>query len=195
MTDTSLSLLDRARSADDGDSWRQLAAVYVPVLHAWLRRYDIQAADADDLVQDVLLILARELPQFEHNGRPGAFRGWLRMILVHRLRDFWRRRQYRPVASGGSDFLRQLDQLEDPHSQLSEQWNREHDRHLLRQLLEQIEPRFQESTRVVFRRLAIDGIEPGQVAEDLGLTLNAVLIAKSRVLKELRREGAGLLGE
>jgi RNA polymerase sigma-70 factor (ECF subfamily) len=195
MSQTSLSLLDRARHAGDGDSWRQLAAVYVPVLHGWLRRYDIQPADADDLVQDVLLVVSRELAAFEHNGRPGAFRGWLRLILVHRLRDFWRRRQYRPTAGGGSDLLRQLDQLEDPHSELSGQWNREHDRHLLLQLVAQIESRFQESTRVAFRRTVIDGAEPGQVAHELGLSLNAVLIAKSRVLKELRREGSGLLGE
>lgn len=52
----------------------------------WLRRYALQTADADDLVQDVCGVLVSELPAFEHNGRRGAFRCWLRGIMVNRLR-------------------------------------------------------------------------------------------------------------
>jgi RNA polymerase sigma-70 factor (ECF subfamily) len=195
MSQTSLSLLDRICTRGDEEAWRRLAAIYTPVLHACLRRYDLQPADADDVVQDVLLVVSRELPAFEHNGRSGAFRRWLRVILVHRLKNFWRSRRYRPPAAGGSDMAEQLQQLEDPQSQLSREWDLEHERQLLRSLLSQVEPRFQESTRLAFRRVAIDGADPTEVARELGLSLNAVLIAKSRVLKELRQEGAGLLGE
>jgi RNA polymerase sigma factor (sigma-70 family) len=195
MSQTSLSLLDRVCDRGDQEAWQRLAAIYTPVLHACLRPYDLQPADAEDIVQDVLLVVARELPQFEHNGRAGAFRRWLRTILVHRLQDFWRSRRYRPPATGGSDFAHQLQQLEDPQSAPAREWDLEHERQLLKALLAQVEPRFQESTRLAFRRVAVDGAEPAQVARELGLSLNAVLIAKSRVLKELRLEGRGLLAE
>ena len=189
--DTSLSLLEQLGDSPDPDSWDRLVDVYSPLLRSWLARYDVQAADADDLVQDVMLVLMRELPSFQHNQRPGAFRNWLRRIVVNRLRNFWRQRG-RDV-SGGSELARRLDALEDSGSQLSRVWEREHDRHLSRQLLELIEPRFAETTRQAFRRLVLDGAKADQVASELGLSLSAVFTAKSRVLRELRRVGAGLI--
>jgi RNA polymerase sigma-70 factor (ECF subfamily) len=195
MDETSISLLQRIQQGADPDSWQRLANAYVPMLQAWLRRYDVQPSDADDLVQDVLAVLSQELSRFRHSGRQGAFRSWLRKILVNRLRDFWRKRQYRPTAAGGTDFLRSLEELADPRSGMARLWDREHDRHLLRELLLQVESRFSESTMAAFRRVVLDGADARAVARELGLTLNAVVVAKCRVLKELRREGRGILDD
>ncbi len=192
MDKTSLSLLDRVCLKRDDQAWRTLAEVYMPLLHGWLRRYQVQPADADDLTQDVLLVVSRELPGFQHNGRPGAFRSWLRGILVNRLRHFWRSRKQRPVAGGESDFQQLLGQLEDPNSGLSREWDRQHDRHLMMQLLARLEDRFADATHQAFRRVVLDGQSPESVADELGLTANAVIIAKCRVLKALRREARGL---
>jgi len=86
-----------------------------------------------------------------------------------------------------------LDELEDDRSQLSHIWQQEHDQHLTRQLLAMIEPRFTATTRQAFRRLVLDGADADEVAKELGLSLNAVFTAKSRVLRELRAIGKGLL--
>src|SRR5262249_42556003 len=150
--------------------------------------------DADDLVQDVLAVVVRELPRFEHNRRTGAFRSWLRTILVHRLRDFWRARQYQPAATGDSAVLRHLEELEDPASGLSRLWDQEHDGHVVRRLLDLIEPEVAPSTWQAFRRVALEGKDEETVAAELGLSVNAVFIAKSRVLARLRREAKGLIG-
>lgn len=195
MDRTSLTLLDRLRDEGDDSAWRELTDLYSPVLHNWLRRYDLQSSDADDLVQEVLLVVTREVGNFEHSGRSGAFRAWLKTTLINRLRDWWRSKKYRPLASGESDFVEQLNQLEDPNSQLSQLWNAEHDRLLIGQLLATIEPQFSESTREAFRRIVLGGEDLDQVAIDLGLSRNAAIIAKHRVLKALRRAGQGLIGE
>jgi RNA polymerase sigma factor (sigma-70 family) len=153
----------------------------------------VQAADAEDLGQDVLLVVMKELPSFRHNQQPGAFRTWLRRILVNRLQNFWRLRG-RKIEQGIGDHLpEQLNELEDPRSAPSQLWDREHDRHLALQLLTLLEGRFTPSTRQAFRRLVLDGVVADQVAAELGLSLNAVFTAKSRVLRELRILGRGLL--
>jgi RNA polymerase sigma-70 factor (ECF subfamily) len=85
--------------------------------------------------------------------------------------------------------------LEDPASGLSRLWDEEHDRHVVRRLLERIEPDFQPSTWRAFRRQVLDGAPPVAVAAELGLSVNAVLIAKSRVLQRFRQEARGLLDE
>ncbi len=142
MDGTAISLLERLVQNPDSESWNRLVEVYTPLLRQWLRRYEVQDADADDLVQDVLMVVSRELPQFEHNHRHGAFRSWLRTILVHRLRRFWDKRQRRPVATGTSDVLQELDELEDAASGISRIWDREHDEHVARRLLSLTEPKF-----------------------------------------------------
>ena len=86
-----------------------------------------------------------------------------------------------------------LAELEDDGGRLSRLWDREHDEHVARQLLRRVEVDFAPATWRAFRRQVIDGVAAAAAAAELGLSLNAVLIAKSRVLSRLRQEAAGLM--
>jgi RNA polymerase sigma-70 factor (ECF subfamily) len=182
---TSASLLDQARSRDSA-AWDRLVALYTPLLQAWLTAAGLQPADRDDLTQRVLALLVEQLPVFEHNGRTGAFRAWLRGMTVNFLREFWRTR---PAV--GADSV--LEQLADPAGGLSRVWDEQHDRHVLHALMEMVRPEFTSSSWQAFRRVALDGAPARQVAAELGLSVNAVLIAKSRVLARLHEEARGLV--
>lgn len=195
MNETSLSLLERARANPRDGSWDKLVEVYSLLLRGWLTRFDIQAVDADDLVQEVLVAVSRDLPQFQHSGRPGAFRSWVRTILIHRVRDFWRSRRYRPVVAGGSTPFERLEQLADDRSELSREWDLEHDRHVMARLLEQVKPHFEAKTWNAFQRQIVDGQRADAVAAELEMPLNSVYVARSRVLSALRRQAAGLIDD
>jgi RNA polymerase sigma factor (sigma-70 family) len=192
MTATSASLLARARDADAG-AWGRLVDLYTPLIRGWLARVGVRPGDGDDLVQDVLAVVVRRLPEFRHNQRTGAFRAWLRAIAVNCARDFWKARRLRPAAPGGSDFGSYLAQLEDSTHPLAEAWDREHDVHVTRHLLAQLRPEFEPKTWELFRRFVLDGLPAAEVASELGTTPNAVFIAKSRVLARLRQEADGLI--
>ena len=99
--DTSTSLLDRLCDGPDPTGWGELVHLYTPLIRTWLGRHFLQAADADDLTQQVLTVVVSKLPSFRHNGRTGAFRAWLRGITVNTLRSFRRSRprQWRTVDS------------------------------------------------------------------------------------------------
>jgi RNA polymerase sigma-70 factor (ECF subfamily) len=188
VTATPLSLLDRLRSQPDQTSWRLLVELYTPLIRTTLLRFGVPVSDVDDLQQDVLGVLVRELLAFEHNGRAGAFRCWLRTIVVHRLHGWWRARPAAPT----SQVEEELANLEDPESDLSRQWDYDHDRHVLQRLLGILEPEFAASTWQAFRRQVLDELPASAAAAELGLSINAVLIAKSRVLRRLREEARGL---
>jgi RNA polymerase sigma-70 factor (ECF subfamily) len=190
---TSQSLLDRARDRGDAASWRKLTDIYSPLIRWWIAPHVAQREDADDLVQEVLATLVDQLPEFQHNQRTGAFRAWLRSITVHRLRRYWRSRGNSCQATGGDAVLQVLLQLEDPRSLQSRAWDDEHDRHVARALLEMIRLEFQFSTWRAFELQVRDGRAPADVALELGTTVNAVLIAKSRVLRRLRQKADGLI--
>lgn len=193
MHETSLSLLDRLRHSPENEGWNRLAELYTPLIRMWLRRYDVQDSDAHDLIQEVLLAVSKDLVTFEHRGQPGAFRGWLKAILINRLRKFWRARDRRPQTRGDSAIEARLAQLDDPASELSRIWNREHDQYVLRQLLSLAEPHFEPTTWLAFCRVALEGTKADVVAQEMGISRNAVIIAKCRVLNRLRQEAEGLI--
>lgn len=195
MKETSLSLLDRVCQQTDSESWDRLVELYAPLLKRWLRRYEVQHSDAEDLLQEVFTVLVRDLPKFRHNRRTGAFRSWLRTILVHRLRDFWRSRQYRPVATGKTGFLKQLDELAEDASGVSQMWNREHDEYVMKRLMDTVQGQFEPKTWQAFHRQVVDGLRADVVAAELGVSLGGVYMAKSRVLNALRRESKGLVAD
>ena len=195
MSETSISLLDRLQQGPHASSWQHMVDVYTPLIRNWLRRYSLQDQDVEDLVQEVLSVVVRKLPDFKRKAQTGSFRRWLRNITVNCLRDFWRAQRFQPQATGaGKDGFGQiLDQLEDPDSALSQLWDKEHDEHVTRRLLEMVRPRFEAKTWQAFQRVALEGAPVDQVAQELGLSVNAVFIAKSRVVHMLRQEGAGLI--
>jgi RNA polymerase sigma-70 factor (ECF subfamily) len=193
MSETSLSLLRRLQEEPRSADWQQLVDLYSPLIRGWLRRQGLGDVDADDLVQDVLAVLVKELPHFQHANHPGAFRGWLRTITVHRLRGWWRARQGKAQGTGDSDFTSMLDQLEDPNSSQSQLWDLEHDRHVMARLLAQVQPEFNATDWTAFRRQVYEGARAAQVAAELNVSVNVVLLAKSRILRRLRQEAQGLI--
>jgi RNA polymerase sigma-70 factor (ECF subfamily) len=190
--DTSASLLERLAGKPTDDDWRRVDELYRPLLRAWMARSGVPPSDVDDLAQEVLLVVFREIAEFEWRGQ-GAFRAWLRTILAHRVRDYFRGQKYQPTATGDSDFLRRLDELESPESALSRQWDREHDQHVAASLMQRVQGDFAPATWQAFRRHVLEGEPAAHVAVELGLSLNSVLLAKSRVLKRVRQELSGFV--
>ncbi|MEZ6141752.1 MAG: sigma-70 family RNA polymerase sigma factor [Zavarzinella sp.] len=195
MNQTSISLLDRLHQDPQEADWRRLVEIYTPLIRTWLRKYTVPTTDTDDLVQEVIAVLVRRLPDFEHNSRTGAFRTWLRSITFNCLRDFWKAKRIKPQPGGGSDFQDFLQQMADPNSFASKLWDAEHDKFVLRRLMTILKGEFSDTTWRAFELVALEGKSADEVAEMLGISTNAVFIAKSRILTRLRQEAKGMLEE
>jgi RNA polymerase sigma-70 factor (ECF subfamily) len=193
MNTTSLGLLERLKHATpDALEWRRLRDIYLPMIRHWLSRLPNLHDEVDDLTQEVLVVLFRELPSFERR-RDGSFRAWLRQITVNRMGAFWKTRRKQPLAMGGQETDQLLAQLADPTSDLARQWDQDHDKHVFQKLLAIVEGDFEPITRQAFTRFALEGRPAAQVAGELGVTESAVVQAKFRILKRLREEASGLL--
>lgn len=75
--ETPVSLLERLRLRPGPEAWQRLTDLYAPLVRSWVARDRLQPADADDVCQEVMAVVVRELPQFRHDLRRGAFRRWL----------------------------------------------------------------------------------------------------------------------
>ena len=105
---TSASLLRRA-GGKEKDAWQELIWLYAPVVHYWIRRWEIPAGDLLDVQQEVFLAVSRKITDFEKGERPGAFRSWLKTVTRSKVADHFRRLNKQPAAGqGGSAALQRL---------------------------------------------------------------------------------------
>jgi len=179
---TSASLLDRLRRPDDAEAWARFVELYTPLLHRWACRLGLQEADAADLVQDVFGVLLRKLPEFTYDPER-SFRGWLRTVLV----NHWRNRPRRTATPLTADPL-----SPDPAADLQDD---EYRRYLVGRALQVMQTDFEPSTWRACWESVAQGRPAAEVAEELGISVAAVYIARSRVLRRLREELWGLLEE
>ena len=166
--------------------WGYLLDSYGPFVRNILTRKGLQEASADDIVQNVMTIVAKKMPEFERQ-RPGSFRTWLRAITVNCLRDYLKSREHKDRGLGGNNNLSDLvEAMRDSRSAFTIMWNQEHARHVLDQLLKAVSPEFSPKTIEVFERLAIHDQPVNDVARDLEMSANACFVARSRVFRRLK---------
>jgi len=184
MTSTPVSLLQRlrnlARSEAAAGAWSEFVELYTPVLYSWASRLGLQPADAADLVQDVFVILVRKLPEFQYDSGK-SFRAWLKTVLMNRWRDGEKRAAVASQHTGHpalaeANVLGQTPELEEA----------EYRELLVRRALEMMQREFRPATWKACWEQVVQGRSAAEVAGELGLSVNAVYVARSRVLRRLR---------
>jgi RNA polymerase sigma-70 factor (ECF subfamily) len=161
--------------------------LYTPLLYHWARQLGLQQSDAADLVQEVFVVLVQKLPDFRYQANQ-RFRGWLWTVTVNKHRERQRRRAGKLQGAGDVG----LEDLADPRIDEAVA-EAEYRTYLARRALELMQTDFQLTTWKACWECIVEGRPPAEVAAELGLTVNAVHLAKSRVLRHLRAELAGFL--
>jgi RNA polymerase sigma factor (sigma-70 family) len=182
---TRASLLLRLRDPRDEVAWKEFVDLYAPLIYSYARKQGLQDADAVDLSQDVISAVAGSVGKLDYDPARGSFRNWLFTILCRRLSN-WRRAQgSRPRGSGDTATQLLLEQYPAPQAEEAE-WETEWQRRVFIWACEQIHPSVTEATWQAFWRTAVDGQPGKRVAADLGLSVAAVYLARSRVVARLK---------
>ncbi|MCH8829785.1 MAG: sigma-70 family RNA polymerase sigma factor [Planctomycetes bacterium] len=186
MDSTSLSLLQRLTDKGTNGDWSRFIELYAPLILRTVVRLGIPEREAEDLVQDVMSIVVKEMREFQYEPTK-SFRGWLSTITRNRCVDYFRQagRSPRPTRIGDVDVG-----IPDSVEQLT---IAEYRGHLVGRVLELMQSEFEEKTWKACWACVAEGRAAKDVADDLGLSVNAVYLAKSRVLRRLRHELNGLL--
>lgn len=179
------SLLVRLRDMCDHDAWTQFVKLYAPLVYGFARRKGLQDADAADLTQEVLRAVSHSARRLEYDPQRGSFRGWLFTIAYRKLHDLRTRRQ-RDIPAAGD----QLDGVAEDYLAVEDQkqWEEDYERRLFTHAAEVVRPLFSDATWQAFWSTAIDGASGKEVAKELGISVAAVYLAKSRVMTRLREQ-------
>jgi RNA polymerase sigma-70 factor (ECF subfamily) len=188
MTDfppTRASLLARLRDPQDGSAWAQFVDLYAPLIYGYARKQGLQDADAADLTQEALKAVAGAVGRLEYDPAKGAFRNWLFTVVRHKLSNWRAARGNRERGSGDAATHRLLERWPAPEG-AEPGWEAEWERRLFAWACDQVRREVSDASWQAFWRTAIDGLPGKRVAAELGLSVAAVYLAKSRVLARLK---------
>jgi RNA polymerase sigma factor (sigma-70 family) len=182
---TRVSLLLRLRNPQDDAAWGEFVELYTPLVYGQLRKHGLQDADVADLSQEVFATVARAVGQFDYDPQRGTFRSWFFTIVRRKLSDWWSTRAHRPRGSGDTDTHRLLEQWPAPKP-AEDEWEADWERRVFAWACERVRRDVTLPTWQAFWRTAFEGQSCKQVATDLGLSVAAVYLARSRVLARLQ---------
>jgi RNA polymerase sigma-70 factor (ECF subfamily) len=179
------SSLLRGLQAYDPEAWRRMAMLYTPWIYSRARHSGLQRDDAADVVQEVFRAVLARVVDFSKEGPNSTFRGWLWRITYHKLGDFFRQQRSHPQGQGGSDALEKIHDVtalsDSSSAEAIDDLNG-----LCHRGLSLVRVEFRETTWQAFWQVVVEDQAPEKVAESLGMTMNAVYLAKSRILRRLR---------
>jgi RNA polymerase sigma-70 factor (ECF subfamily) len=191
MHTTQCSLLIKLND-NTPQSWQEFSLCYKPMISNWLKSYHLQPGDIEDLTQEIMVFVFENINSFEHNGRIGAFRNWLRSVTLNICRNYLRKTQP-SMQENLTHLTLLLAELEDAHSNQSYLFNLAHDRVIVQILLENLVEHFQTETIEIFKLHVIEELSAPETAAKMQVSVASVHVAKSRVLRRLRQDAEGWL--
>lgn len=184
MEPTRQSLLGRLRDSADEAAWREFDATYRELLVRFCRRAGLQAADAEDVRQTVMLSLSRALPEFAYRPERGRFRDFLFAVVRNAVRKHWARQdRHGEVLFSDATAVGAAAVPADVAAELT--WNTEWMLHHYRRAMERIRATFERESVEVFDSL-LEGVSGEEVARRRGMTPAAVYKVKQRIRDRLR---------
>lgn len=190
MTKTSKTddqLLARVCDPLDRDAWFEFASIYRPLIYRVGRRLGLQDADAHNLVQEVLQKIVKQVSAWETEQPAGSFRRWLSTVARNAALDAIRRIQ--PDAPrGGTSVQLHLQHVPQPGDLPDSVFRLELEREAFRWAARRIRDEFTGDTWTAFWETMVEGKSCGELAEQLGKSVGAIYIARSRVVSRLKSE-------
>jgi len=175
------SLLLRLRNHEDKSAWIEFVRVYGPMIFGYCRLKQLQESDAADVSQEVFARLSNSFSRFEYQPELGRFRDWLARVVYRELLRFWNRSKRKNQELDTIDFFALSDEDRGV-------WHDHFQAEILQSALGNIQKDFTAETWQAFHESWTQQRTPADVANQLGIGIEIVYVAKSRVLKRLRAE-------
>ncbi|HEY5914560.1 MAG TPA: sigma-70 family RNA polymerase sigma factor [Verrucomicrobiae bacterium] len=201
------SLLTRLKTGDDAESWQEFYRVYGKVVRDFAIQAGLTDGEADEVVQETAIAVARHLPEFHYDPSVCRFKTWLLTQASWRIKDQFKRRVKEPHDSGpsasgnpydpGSDTTRTapMERVADPGSvSLDALFEEEWRKNLFDAALDRVKEKFSLKQFQVFDLLVRKEWPAGDVARSLGVSLANVYVIKHRILAAVQREVRRLEG-
>lgn len=190
---TRYSLLSRLQNWDDWESWKDFFDTYWRLIYAVAIKSGLTESEAQDVVQETMISVAKDIQKFRRDRQLGSFKGWLRKLTRWRIADQLRKRANAGLkaatADAGELAAAEVAEIADPTgSALETAWDDEWQANLLSAAMERVKLRVKEEHYQMFDLYVVKGWSVTRVAEILGVSPGRIYLAKFRVAALIKKE-------
>jgi RNA polymerase sigma factor (sigma-70 family) len=200
---TRASLLGRLKDWGDQASWQDFFDTYWRLIYSVATRAGLSDAEAQDVVQETLVTVAKKIGQFKSDPARGSFKGWLLLITRRRIADqFEKRAKLAMHPSGPTGRLARLsdcpddstrtstvERAPDPASfNLDACWEEQWQENLLCAATEKVKSQVSPKQFQMFELYVLREWPVRKVADTLGVNVGQVYLAKHRISRLLQKE-------
>ncbi len=188
---TRYSLLSRLQDWDDQDSWKDFFDTYWRLIYSVAVKSGLTEAEAEDVVQETIISVAKDIQKFKRDRQFGSFKGWLRNLARWRIKDQLRKRgrfhQSAPAPDDDRSHDQQLADIPDPWDSESV-WDEEWRRNLLEAAIERVKRHVREEHFQIFELYVLKQWPVAKVARMLEVNIGQVYLAKHRIASLIAKE-------
>ncbi len=193
---TRYSLLSRLRHWDDQDSWKDFFDTYWRLIYSVAIRSGLNEAEAQDVVQETIISVAKDIHKFKRDRKLGSFKGWLRNLTRWRIADQLRKRSVANRrghdTTTGTTTPVDLNEIPDPSGNVEALWEQEWHANLLEAAIAAVKRRIKEEHYQIFDLYAVKRWPVVRVARTLGVSIGQVYLIKHRVAGLVKKEARAL---
>lgn len=186
---TRRSLLERLKAWDDQEGWKRFYETYWQLIYGVGRRAGLNHSEAEDLVQDTVIAVAKKMPEFEYDPERCRFKNWLLMVTRSRLANLFRKINRRPPSAEKMILENQDDKvqtIEDVSQQLDAIWEEEWKKNLMEQAIRRVKQEASIEQFQIFDLFVLKGMDGRKVASTLGVSMSKIYVTKHRLSKMVR---------
>jgi len=195
---TRRSLVDRLGDWNDGKRWQQFFDSYWKLIHCAARKAGLTESEAQEVVQETLITVAKKIDRLKYDPALGSFKGWLLNITRWRIADQFRKRknageQLSKTRRGESNETATIERIADPAGfDLDAAWDEEWHRNLLRAATERVKKKVSAKQYQIFDCYVLKEWPVQKVAKELRVSVAQVYLAKHRLSALLKKEAKGV---
>jgi RNA polymerase sigma factor (sigma-70 family) len=195
---TRQTLLSRLKNWDDQKSWREFFNLYWRLIYGVARQAGLSDAESQDVVQETILTVAKQMPEFRYDKAKGSFKSWLRKTARWRIQDQFRRRQRDQrltAASSDGDTAAAQPEATSDHDPFEAIWEEEWRQNLLEVAIDRVKKQVEPREFQVFDLCTNKQWSPARVARALHLFRPQVYYFNKKITRLIEREASRLNNE
>ena len=190
---TRATLIRRLKDWQDQSSWQDFFDTYWRLIYGVAIKGGLTAAEAQDVVQETMISVAKHMPTFEYDPAIGSFKTWLLNMTRWRITDQLRKRgpfaASHPASEDTATGTRTVDKVVDPASRdLDALWDAEWEKNLLDAAMAKVKRRLDPQKYQIFDLYVNKDWPPEKVAATFGISVDQVYLAKHRTTELIKEE-------
>jgi RNA polymerase sigma factor (sigma-70 family) len=193
MMQTRATLIARLKNWQDAASWQDFFDTYWRLIYGVARKAGMTDAEAQDVVQETMIAVAKQMPAFTYDPKLGSFKGWLLKTTRWRVLDQFRKRRPKAAVDHGPEQTGSgtsaLERVADPASpEFDDVWEREWQQNLLAAALDKVKRRVDPAKYQIFDFYVNKNWPAEKVAQSFGIAVDQVYVAKHRITQAIKDE-------